>query len=185
MYTTKKFIKQFGIILPLLMLFSACGELSYKRGASNQDLENARRMCKSSEDEQSVEACLKNNGWAVQKLDDLDLFAIPSVNPDNRAIPTSKPSTYTSSSAVNSASDPSAAATTTAAKPIEHSPDEIFSIGSWWKIGGSDSQLKSDINQCVSSLGEAHRPSVAEQKYTYAMVVCLHNKGWKALKNVK
>ena len=68
----------------LAVMVSGCGELSYKRGASTQDLEAAKAACQSAGSDKAAEQCLEDNGWTVKKLDDIDLFATTGVSPDNR-----------------------------------------------------------------------------------------------------
>ena len=58
----------------LCLLLSACGELSYKRGATSADLENARKNCQQEQASVATETCLQNSGWTVQKLDSMEVF---------------------------------------------------------------------------------------------------------------
>ncbi|MBX9717133.1 MAG: hypothetical protein K2X42_11115, partial [Burkholderiaceae bacterium] len=71
---------------------SGCGEMAYKRGATPKDLELARKSCQSSGDEKAIDQCLRDNGWALQKFDDMDLFAVTSPTPESSS-PTSRQST--------------------------------------------------------------------------------------------
>lgn len=82
------FQKKLFIIIALSILISACGEVSYKRGASVRDVENAHKACRGV-DEASFSECLKQQGWEIQKFDDSDLFAEVSVT-DNRGTPPAK-----------------------------------------------------------------------------------------------
>lgn len=72
----------FYFSISALTLISGCGELTYKQGASVRDLDQAKQACKYA-NEANIEQCLEKNGWYVQKLDDVDLFATVSAT-DNR-----------------------------------------------------------------------------------------------------
>ena len=212
-------------VLPLMV--SACGELSYKRGASTQDLEAAKAACQSAGSAKAAEQCLEDKGWTVKKLDDIDLFATAGVSPDNRnpsvfATPAFVPVTPAQPAAVATAATATAAApaaekpavaskasvasmsTTTssiaasvapqaappmptapaAPPPPPASPLDLYTISSWWKIGADREALAADTNECVAQLGEGHKPNAKTQQVTRGFVVCMHGKGWKALRAV-
>jgi hypothetical protein len=201
------------------LLVSGCGELSYKRGASTQDLEAAKAACQSAGSDKAAEQCLEDKGWTVKKLDDMDLFATVGVSPDNRnpsafTIPAFVPVTPASQAAVapaapaaapsaersalaNKASVASAGAVASSSiappplptapsvpPPPPASPLDIYTISSWWKIGADREALAADTNECVTTLGEAHKPNAKTQQVTRGFVVCMHGKGWKALRAV-
>ena len=181
----------------LTLLASGCGELSYKRGASTQDLESAKAACQSADSDKAAERCLEDKGWTVKKLDDIDLFATSGVSPDNR-----NPGAFTLSAVVPVMPAQSAAtALATTARVAAHvaekpavaapsspqplpSPLDLYTISSWWKIGADREALAADTNECVTTLGEAHRPNAKTQQVTRSFVVCMHGKGWKALRAV-
>jgi hypothetical protein len=174
----------FLIILPLIL--NACGEFSYKRGASATDLHNTKQACQNTNNGETTEECLKRNGWTVQKLDDIsdmDLFATASITQDNRA-PSSEENKKTLAVSNETTSQNSTIESEKKITP-EPKPTDIYSISSWWKIGGGDPQLKADIAQCVNTLGDEYKPDIAAQKYSRALVICMHHKGWTALKNAK
>lgn len=55
------------------LLLQACGEFSYKRGASFNDLNQAKRDCQSAhKTADRVEQCLAEKGWVVRNFDDED-----------------------------------------------------------------------------------------------------------------
>lgn len=84
MYFSKKQL----IIIALAIVQMACGEISYKRGASVRDIETAHKACRGVP-ESAFSDCLQKQGWEVQKFDDSDLFAEVSVT-DNRGTPPAK-----------------------------------------------------------------------------------------------
>lgn len=181
--TNKKYL-----LLTLPLMLNACGEFSYKRGASAADLQNTKQVCQNDQNGETVEECLKKNGWVVQKLDaleDIDLFATASITNDNRVADGGKSVEKTLPSIETVTQDKPIESDKKTVNPTQPKPTDIYSISSWWKIGGSDSKLKSDMSECADTLGVDHQPDVAAQKYTRAFVICLHNKGWTALKNAK
>lgn len=181
-------------------LVSGCGELSYKRGASTQDLEGAKVACLSAGSDQAAERCLENQGWTVKKLDDIDLFATAGVSPDNRnpsvfitpefvPVTLAQPATVApaatanGSAAVPAAEKPASPAPSSPAPPPP-SPLDVYTISSWWKIGADREALAADTNDCIATLGEAHKPNAKTQQVTRGFAVCMHGKGWKVLRAV-
>lgn len=176
------------------LLLSGCGEIAYKRGASPADLEVARRACRASGDDKSADKCLEDQGWVIRKPDDMDVFA--SVAPSNDArIPAAdvaKVSGAPVPASAGVAAQPGAAKTAAgqtaatvavavAPPPAPPSPLDIYTVGSWWKIGAGRESLEADMGACVKDLGDAHQPDAATRQVTRGLVVCLHDKGWKAL----
>ena len=76
------------------------------------------------------------------------------------------------------------ASTLSAPVPLPTSPLDIYTISSWWKIGADREALAGDTNDCVATLGDAHKPNATTQQVTRGFVVCMHAKGWKALRAV-
>lgn len=176
------------------LLLQGCGELSYKRGASVKDLEQAKRDCMTAGDETIYQACMQKQGWMITPIDDKALFARASVT-DIRAY--AKPEEAVASG-LQSATDnnkPSAnkqlAIQKQAHATVEldaninttPTPDDLttYVISSWWKLGGTPQALKQDMNTCEAQLGSNHSPDSKAQVYTRAFAVCLYHKGWKGL----
>lgn len=203
-----KFSEKSLIIIALAIIEVACGEVSYKRGASVRDIESAHKACRGVP-ESAFSECLQKQGWEVQKFDDSELFAETSVT-DNRGTPLAKhektmeeelqeatPPINSDAHAISSASTAKAESKTVAAGttsapsatakpvPVPVDPLKTYKINSWWKFGATPAQLKTDQNNCVASLGVAHQPDMATQTYTRGLIECLHKNGWKALKAVK
>jgi hypothetical protein len=209
----------------LTLLVSGCGELSYKRGASMQDLEATKKSCQSAGSEKAAEQCLQDQGWTVKKLDDVDLFATAGVSPDNRnpsvfitpeivpVTPAQPATVVTATATATPAADkpalasktpvasagtvvtrasttaPPAAASLPPTAPLAPAsppanPLDLYAISSWWKIGADREALAADTKECVAQLGEAHKPNSKTQQVTRGFVVCMHDKGWKALRAV-
>ncbi len=195
-------MRNLSLVLCTSLLLAACGgEFTYKRGATPADLEKTKAMCKAQTSEAQVNKCLEDNGWVVQKLDDMDLFPV-SAKFDNvhdietgaTPAPASQTSTATtpaapaavssskaSTSAATAPSQPSA--TTTPAAPAN--PLDTYVISSWWKLGVMGDALQADTDACVATLGEAHRPNSKTQTATRGFIVCMRGKGWSALRAVK
>lgn len=183
------------LLLAMPLLISSCGEFAYKRGAGANDLASDKRTCEAiSGDHIKIEQCMQDKGWTVQKLDDLDPFATASVNPDNRVI-SPDTNTYTknttlpdggkveSSTQTTGGSTSNTAKIATPASAVD--PLDKFIISSWWKIGGSAESLQVAINDCVTTLGEAHRPNPTTNEATRGLGVCMKDKGWRGLKAQK
>ncbi|MBY0467680.1 MAG: hypothetical protein K2Q07_01750 [Burkholderiaceae bacterium] len=178
-------------LVALALLISGCGELSYKRGASTQDLETAKRACQSADGEKAAGQCLEDRGWTVKKLDDIDLFATAGVSPDNRnpsAFVTPEFAPVVPAKSAAAPIPPAENSPAAAEKPMVPSPPsptsplDVYTISSWWKMGADREALAADTHDCVAMLGPAHKPSETTQQVTRGFVVCMHAKGWKALR---
>lgn len=205
----KKMLLWVGVIAGLA---SGCGELSYKRGASTQDLATAKKSCGAAGEQAAVDKCLEDQGWSVTQLGDLDLFAVAGVTGDNRSTqavaapvtpvlrapvdPGSAPAPQTSPGAAVAAAGPALAARPAVGAagpsaaptaplqppPPPASPLDIYVIKAWFKMGAGLEVLASNTDECVAQLGPAHRPNSKTQQATRGFVVCMHGKGWKALR---
>lgn len=194
-------MKNFGFVsliklLLLSLLLSACGELSYKRGASHADLESARKTCQAEQSSVATETCLQNSGWTVQKLDSMEVFdetvlkkPTETSASDNAALVAAQTPVQLAN---NTENNKPAATVKTASKPAyvkpavtPSDPLDTFVVGAWWKFGGSDNAFKTDSNSCVNTLGEAHKPISSTQTVTAGFIVCMREKGWKATKKPK
>ncbi len=195
---------RFLTYLILAGLLASCGELSYKQGGSPQDIERAHRACRGSGDE--LNACLAEHGWQKPQVDKFDpLFATVSVT-DNRQDQAAKPSPIieiapqpapkTSPAAVvKTPQQPAAspvlpaqselAATPPAHSTVNDGPDVEYAINSWWKMGAFPDKLKQDQHSCEKKLGQNYLPDYKTQIYKRAFVVCMHDLGWMAVRNVK
>lgn len=198
--------------LILTALIAGCGEVSYKRGGSQQEIEQAHRACRGSGEQ--LTACLETQGWQKPRIDAFDpLFATVSIT-DNRQASTATPSegivirsdkasdmkpvttsatTSTEDSAqpgLQIATQPHAATGTAApasrpSSSVNDGPDVEYAINSWWKIGAFPDQLKQDQRACEKKLGVAYLPDYSTQTYKRAFVACMHDAGWMAIRNIK
>ena len=66
-------MKSLVLTIFVALFLSACGELSYKRGANVADLEKVKQSCQSKlpikGSDAAIKICLEDNGWTVQKLE--------------------------------------------------------------------------------------------------------------------
>lgn len=148
------------LISTVCMTLSACGEFSYKRGASATDFQKEKTSCSIEYKlEADVESCLAKRGGIVVG-DNKPLFA------EATASKTNTPGT----------SDDKL----TTEKPAD--PLEQITIGSWWKTGAASNALIADSEQCVTELGESHQTQNNMSLVTRGLVVCMSAKGWFALK---
>ena len=72
----------------LSLSLSACGEFSYKRGASVRDFQQEKNVCAASTNtEAQTKKCLKENGWIVLDLDNkANEEAAKTGSPANKAV---------------------------------------------------------------------------------------------------
>lgn len=194
--------------LVLTSMLAACGELSYKRGGSQQDIERAHQACRGSGDQ--LATCLAEQGWQKPKVDAMDpLFATieatdnrqetlrkpspfievaPEKKPQNAAevaVKNPPDSTRTTGSTAQQASANSAPDTAAPHSTANDGPDVEYAINSWWKMGAFPQQLKQDQLACETKLGPAYLPDYKTQTYKRAFVVCMHDLGWMAIRNIK
>jgi hypothetical protein len=173
-----------SVVLAVLLL-SACGELAYKRGATANDLATMKRSCSSKDaSKEAVAKCMSDNGWAVRNLDSSEPIASmqnepdpvieATENKDNRQIARpeviSKPNTTNIENPAHQERKPA-------------DPMDTFKISSWWKLGGSPDNLKSSIQECVQSLGEANEPNTQSKKVTRGLLLCMQKKDWHGLRD--
>lgn len=203
----------------LMALLPGCGEVSYKRGGSQQDIDRAHQTCRGSGDQLS--ACLAEQGWQKPKVDAMDpLFATIETRDNHQEI-ISKPSPFieitpekkekavaqvvaktpqnspavTAKKAevtepVTSAASAGTASEEKADNHAPHStvndgPDVEYAINSWWKMGAFPHQLKQDQVSCEKKLGANYLPDYKTQTFKRAFVVCMHDSGWTAIRNIK
>jgi hypothetical protein len=169
-----------AVISAILM---ACGEFSYKRGGSAADIENAHKACRGVT-ESELSNCLEKQGWEVQKFEDQELFAVASVD-DNRMQDKPRSSSSTTKTSNQAVEVTSAELKKAMPEPEKTDSMQRYKINSWWKFGASDKKMTSDMNECSITLGEAHQPDIVNQTYTRLFVICMHDKGWQALKTIK
>lgn len=191
-------------------VLAGCGEVSYKRGGSQQDIDRAHQACRGSGDQ--LTKCLAEHGWQKPTVDAFDpLFATIEVT-DNKQASQAKPSPFIelstetpqksvaaavaktpqpASQTVESAKQPAVpvavaeAATTASHSTANDGPDVQYSINSWWKMGAFPNQLKQDQGTCEKKLGPDYLPDYKTQTYKRAFVACMHDLGWMAIRNLK
>ena len=179
--------------MAITTVLNACGELSYKRGASVTQLENTRQACQAKHTDVDIEKCMEDNGWTIQKLDSFEIMTetsvsteeqsaeqIESANSEKKLVSgenttiTDKPKNSDTSKSIKQAK-----------KKVVSNPLDTFIVPSWWKTGVKPDSFKADSNACVEKLGEAHKPEGKTQTVTYAFIGCMFEKGWKAFKKPK
>ena len=199
------------LLLPVILslLVSACGaEFAYKRGANRDDLESSKKACAAhAGDSSSMEKCLEEHGWVMQNFNDTDRELDPVIDvsvTDNRgyvALGATKPTSAVDSKITSNAAKPAsppvqvkpavmpvtinsdgaiAATSPPAKKPAD--PMDTFKVSSWWKLGSGPEGLKPAVNECVESLGEAHKPDESTHLVTRGLLVCMAGKGWRGLR---
>ena len=163
------------ILLLVALLFSGCGELAYKRGASSGDLETAKKSCREKgPDAAGLEKCMADRGWVVHnpnRMEPLDADPVveATVIPSDRRIE-------------NAASATLGATQPTAAEKRTPEMTDTFKVSSWWKTGSGAANLKSDTEACVAKLGDAHLPDSQTLSATRGLLLCMKDKGWSGLR---
>lgn len=184
------------LFMLLGLSLSGCGEFAYKRGASASDLESTKKLCASkSADSASLDKCLEDHGWVMQRFNENDnmadepLLAEASVSNDNRNPVPAKtaqakagPTTATGKAADTLPLEPGQAAPVSAPAKKPADPLDTFKVSSWWKLGNGGESMKTAMNECVTSLGEAHRYNETTQMATRGLIVCMGGKGWRGLR---
>ncbi|MDP2101829.1 MAG: hypothetical protein Q8J59_07175 [Methylotenera sp.] len=191
-------MKQLLLLLALALLMSACGEVSYKRGATVRDLEQAKKSCAKEGDESAQLECLRQQGWMISPANDIDLFAQASVTENQshaKPVPVSDEMATESSTFAPS---PTPAQLSVELKAVAQKDNVIkpktpqaapvndntkYKISSWWKLGGSAEMMKKDMGTCAATLGAEHQPDTIAQLFTRGFVVCMYQQGWKGLKS--
>ena len=181
-------MRNFVLIMAITMGLSACGEFSYKRGASVAQLENTRQTCQAKYTEADIEKCMEASGWTIQKLDSFEILTDTSANADEVSVNKINAS-ETNTAIVFDGKTTNSDKTATSVKPIKASkkiatsnPLDTFVVPSWWKTGVKPDSFKTDSNACVEKLGGAHKPDSKTQTVTFAFVGCMAEKGWRAFK---
>lgn len=178
------------LVMMLSLCVSGCGEFAYKRGASASDLESTKKQCAaSSSDSAGMDKCLEQHGWVMQRFNEADtiadepLLAEASVSADNRNMGPAQKNPATASAA-GPANTTNATTETQASVPAKKPADPLdaFKVSSWWKLGNSGESMKLAMNECVGTLGEAHRYNDTTQMATRGLIVCMGGKGWRGLR---
>lgn len=144
----------------LFLTLSACGEFSYKRGASATDFQQEKRRCSAeNKAESDVESCLDKSGWIVVG-GDKPLFTEATASDNN--VETTSEKKLTPEQTVD--------------------PLELIAVGSWWKTGAAPNALLADSEQCVAELGEGHQTQNNMSLVSRGLIICMSDIGWFALK---
>lgn len=192
-----------GSAVLVLLMLQACAEVSFKRGAREQDWASDRQACADASD---YVTCMEARGYFIRRLDD---DASPSAefadDAEADALPADDASLAASDVEADDLDDLSvrikesgprgesmeppqarpSEATLRRAKAAEASkpkkpadPLERFTVSSWWKLGGRPEEVDSVTAACVKRLGPEH--AAEGQRYTRGSLMCIKESGWKA-----
>lgn len=187
-------------LMATVILITACGEFSYKRGANVAQLENTRQSCQAKGSAEAVKKCMEDKGWTIQKLDSFEIFTEnePKSDEQSEVVATENTSDLTIENGQKNGTtetvvaDKQQTATKPSVKPsakpktkvAPSNPLDTFVVSSWWKSGVRPDAFQVDSNMCVEKLGEAHKPIGKTQTVTVGFISCMNGKGWKALKKL-
>jgi hypothetical protein len=147
--------------------------MTFKRGATPGTMATDEDACRSTNsDEAAFAECLRQRGWLVTGA---GTTAAPESTAGRAPDEASAPAVATTPSA------PNAAAPTGAAQPQALDPMTRIEVASWWKLGGTASDLDRAIDGCVGELGTAHRPDSGATVVTAGLRACLQAAGWRTL----
>lgn len=171
-----------NIVLVMLITLSicACGELSYKRGATVSQLENTRKVCQVKNPDNDIQQCLKENGWSVQKLDSFEILTDFNTDTPEKTVEPTPLETNEVAVQSNQKKSEVVKQSTGRKKMVATNPSDTFIVPSWWKTGVKPDSFKVDSNACVEKLGDTHKPEYKTQTVTFAFIGCMSEKGWKA-----
>lgn len=176
------------LLIVFALLLNGCGEFAYKRGANASDLDLAKKDCKmQNSDSAGIEKCMAGKGWVVQNLNKLEpIDADPVI--EASAIPSDR-RIENEPGAITAAGQKTEGAYVSANLPApkqvaKKTPNmlDTFKVSSWWKVGSGANELKTDTEDCVTKLGEAHRPDVQTLSATRGFLLCMKDKGWSGLR---
>jgi hypothetical protein len=68
-----------------------------------------------------------------------------------------------------------------ASTPALQVDDGLLSVVTWWKAGGSASELDATANTCAAKLGQNSEVDPAHRKVSHALLGCLSEFGWHAV----
>lgn len=181
---------------------TACGQVSYKMGGSPRDIALAHQSCRGSGE--LLAACLEKEGWQKPQVDLFDPLFATVTTTDNRqpdpnkaniiidippqktvATVASDTSKTVAENTKTSASGVPITEAQTARSTINDGPEVEYSINSWWKMGGFPEQLAKDQRSCEQKLDAKFMPDYKTQTYKRGFIVCMHDLGWMAIRNLK
>ena len=147
-----------------LLALGACSEVAYQSGAGPDQLKVDQTGCKATND---YGACMAARGWkflskganAPKTAEVAAQASLPAAVPASDTKPTKGAHTST------------APALTTARMTYE----PIVANG-WARSGGGSAS--GDIRQCVTALGESHRPNYTTHIITPEFAACMKDRGW-------
>jgi hypothetical protein len=148
-------------VVTLSLFITACGELSYKRGASMTDFNQEKKSCASQySDQKDIDTCLEKTGWVIVSAD--------------KPLIKEADSTPKSSAQINTGSEEKR-------MEVKTNPLDPIAVNSWWKAGSGPNQLIDDSNACIETLGEDYRIKSNMSKVTRGVLNCMKDKGWFAV----
>jgi hypothetical protein len=180
--------KNSGLAILSLLMLTACGEVSFKRGAGPDQYARDKLLCqKNNTQGDQVQKCMEDSGWSVAKLDKIDLDLVAVAHPeDNQRTVIKKDEVSSKSDAVKTNSEINQAKNKQSSSSTPNQEETIvnknFKISSWWKMGGSDDQSKSAIKACSAELNETPIVDSNYKVYSRDFLICMKKAGWSGLR---
>ncbi len=178
-----------ALLAPVLVAFGGCGTVTFKRGASPDAMHAAERSCGHlTADDAAYIECMREHGFFVSGTAAATAGAAPVAHGAAPSVPVAGQGVAVTAPVPAPAVAPAAAAAAVAVEvpatsevevPTELDPLDLIDVASWWRLGGSATDLDRATDDCVEELGEEHRPEPGSRAVTAAMYDCLRAVGWR------
>jgi len=168
--------RRFLAVLCLAAL-SGCAAVTFKRGASADQMAGAERDCRSAtQDDAAYAECMRQQGVFVSGSGAAAGAATPAAIVELPGAVATPAATESEAGVA-----PMAAPTPVAPPAAPVDPLRRIDVSSWWKLGGTVDSLGNAVTLCVGKLGPQHQPNMAVTEVTQAMYDCLHEAGWRGI----
>lgn len=185
--------------VPILMLLLGCGlsalsacKTYYKRGEDGSALAADQAECQRHTGDvagEQYQACLRELGWSTTKppleagepkapkLDEQDAEkSVQALSKTNDPVETESTTAESVSIDVKSEQAQQDATSIPSATVVPQPPK---GVGSWFKLGGNPTQLKTDQAQCLKEIHDSKQTLIWSADPDF--LACMRDRGWRAL----
>lgn len=149
-------------VIPIIcfVVLSACGELSFKRGAGADAFRDAQQSCQRGSTPYAD--CMAQQGWTLVDMGALNPSLSVTPVADNRQAGASRGEVTATFNAL--------------------APDAIVTVASWWKFGANADGLRAALIDCARQLGLPQELVSGSDgkgyRVTGAQLRCMGQAGW-------
>lgn len=158
-YTRSLIMRNLALVVCVLLL-SACGELSFKRGAGADAFRESQQACHGGS--VPYADCMAQQGWTVVDMGALNPGLSVAPVADNRQAGASKGEVTAALNAL--------------------APDAVVTVASWWKFGANVDGLRAALKDCARQLGLPQEIVAGSDgkgyRVTGAQLRCMGQAGW-------